>query len=66
MNKWRGFKGVITAAAAESEPDRDRLFGPSYEARQRQLRGQLANGIDRATFTPWKKPRMERVKEKAQ
>lgn len=50
----------ITAADAEAEPEHERLFGSSYDARQRQLRGQLADGIDKATFTPWKKPRMQR------
>jgi len=35
-NKWRGLHGPITAAIAEAEPDAQRLFGPSFDARQRQ------------------------------
>jgi hypothetical protein len=58
-NKWRGLHGPITAEMAEAEPIDQRLFGPSYDARQRQhaARGQHS-GIDLATYRPWKKPRV--------
>lgn len=59
-NKWTGL-GKITAADAEREPEADRLFGPSYHERQRQL-GVVQGGIDKATYRPWKKPMIERVK----
>lgn len=54
-------KGPITTAMAEAEPERDRLFGPSYQVRQQELaqRNQLS-GIDHTTFEPWKRPRIER------
>jgi len=62
-NKWRGFNGPITAAAAEAEPLDQQLFGPSFEARQRQIRARSEpDGIDKTTFRPWRKPKIERVK----
>jgi hypothetical protein len=62
-NKWRGLHGPITAAAAEAEPEAQRLFGPSYDARQRQYAARRqSQGINRATYAPWRKPRMERAK----
>jgi hypothetical protein len=62
-NKWRGLHGPITAAMAEAEPESQRLFGPSYDARQRQHAARRqSSGINRATYSPWKKPRIERVK----
>ena len=62
-NKWRGFPGHITAEAAEAEPLSEQLFGPSFEARQRQRDARRqSSGINRATYAPWKKPRIERVK----
>lgn len=62
-NKWRGLHGPITVAAAEAEPLSEQMFGPSYDARQRKLKArQQDSRIDRQTYQPWKKPRMERVK----
>jgi hypothetical protein len=61
-NKWRGLEQPITAADAEAEPEAQRLFGPSYDARQRRLNG-LHKGINRDVYTPWKKPHIERVKK---
>jgi hypothetical protein len=62
-NKWRGLEKPITAAAAEAEPEHLRLFGPSYDARMRRYAArQQSAGINRATYQPWKKPRIERVK----
>ncbi len=61
MGKWTGLTKPITAADAEREPEALRLFGPIYDARQRQraARRQSA-GIDRETYQPWKKPRIVR------
>jgi hypothetical protein len=62
-NKWRGLEQPITAEDAEREPEAQRLFGPSYDARQRQLRvGQTKQGVDLTTYRPWRKPTIERVK----
>lgn len=62
-NKWRGLHGPITAAAAEAEPLSERLFGPSYDARQRRYAAQQSeSGINRASYRPWKKPTIERVR----
>jgi hypothetical protein len=62
-NKWRGLTKPISAADAEREPLSDRLFGPSYDARMRRYAAQRPeNGINRVTYSPWKKPRIERVK----
>ena len=61
--KWRGMPGRITARAADAEPLDQQLFGPSYDLRMRQRRAHERQGrIDRATFEPWKKPRIERAK----
>ena len=61
--KWVGLNGPITAESAEAEPLDQRLFGPDYDRRQRQIRARSEpNGINREAFTPWKKPRIERVK----
>jgi hypothetical protein len=61
MGKWTGLEKPITAADAEAEPEADRLFGPSYDARQRRLtQRSQPDGIDCASYTPWRKPRMER------
>src|SRR5690242_20113562 len=60
-NKWRNFPGHISAQDAEREPEADRLFGPSYERRQRQLAARsAAAGIDRASYRPWRKPTIDR------
>jgi hypothetical protein len=60
---FRHWRGPITAEAAEREPEVQRLFGPSFDARQRQFTARRqSQGINRATFQPWKKPRIERVK----
>ena len=62
-NKWRGLTKPITAEAAEREPEHLRLFGPSYEARQRQLRARgQRKQIDLSSYRPWKKPQIVRVK----
>ena len=62
-DKWRGLHGPITADAAEAEPLNERLFGPSYDARVRQHPTRRSDsGINRASYQPWKKPRIERVK----
>jgi hypothetical protein len=62
-NKWRGLHGPITADAAEREPEAQRLFGPSYDAKMRQHAAcRLERGINRASYQPWKKPRIERVR----
>jgi hypothetical protein len=62
-NKWRGLHGPITAEAAEREPEAQRLFGPSYDARMRQHAAHRSeSGINRATYKPWRKPKIERVK----
>ncbi len=60
--KWTGLERPITLADAEAELDRDRLFGPGYDARRRALMGDGPSGVDRANYRPWKKPRMERKK----
>jgi hypothetical protein len=63
MGKWTGLTKPITAAAAEAERIEDRIFGSSYEARQRQhAAGRQSQGINRASYRPWKKPTIERVK----
>jgi hypothetical protein len=60
---YRDIHGPITAAAAEAEPVNQRLFGPSYDAKMRQHAARRpSQGINRATYRPWKKPRIERVK----
>jgi hypothetical protein len=61
MGKWTGLTRQITALDAEAEPEAQRLFGPSYDARQRQLCRQQG-GIDKATYRPWRKPKIERAK----
>jgi hypothetical protein len=62
-NNWIGLERPITAEAAEREPEAQRLFGPSYEARMRQHAARRqSSGINRATYQPWRKPRIERVK----
>jgi len=60
---YRELHGSITAAMADAEPLDLRLFGPSHEARMRQHAARRSdNGINRASYTPWKKPRIERAK----
>jgi hypothetical protein len=62
-NKWLGLTKPITAQDAEREPEAQRLFSPSYDARMRQHAARRqSSGINRATYAPWKKPRIERVK----
>ena len=52
-DKWRGLEKPITAADAEREPEAQRLFGPSYDARQRRRAARRSDtGINRATFAP--------------
>jgi hypothetical protein len=66
MSKWKGLSGPITAADAEAEAENDRLFGLSYEARQRQIKASSEpSGINRTAYRPWKKPRIERSQRKA-
>lgn len=61
MSKWHGLDQPITAEAAEAEPEHLRLFGPSYEARQRQRGAQRPDTrINRKTYRPWRKPQIER------
>ena len=60
---YRDLRGPITADAAEREPLDQRLFGPSYDAKMRGYAAQRQqSGINRATYQPWKKPRIEQVK----
>ena len=60
-NKWRGLHGPITAA--DAEPEAQRIFGPSYDARMRQHTARrLESGINRASYQPWRKPRIVRAK----
>ncbi len=62
-DKWRGLHGPITADAAEREPEHVRLFGPSFDAKMHQHAARRqSSGINRATYRPWKKPVIERVK----
>jgi hypothetical protein len=61
--KWRGLHGPIAAADAEAEPEAQRLFGPSYEARQRRYAGRRTeHEINRQVSRPWKKPTIEHRK----
>jgi hypothetical protein len=60
---YRELRGPITVAMADAEPLDQRLFGPSYDARmQRRAPHNQSSGINRASYTPWKKPRIERAK----
>jgi hypothetical protein len=59
MSKWTRTT-PITALEAEAEPERDRIFGSSYEARQARQRPQREVTLDR---DPWKKPKIVRSKE---
>lgn len=60
---YRDLRGPITAAMAEAEPEAQRLFGPSYDAKMRQyVARRQSSGINRAVYRPWKKPTIERVK----
>jgi hypothetical protein len=62
-DKWRGLHGPITAALAEAEPEAQRIFGPSYDAKVKwHAARRLERTINRASYQPWKKPRIERVK----
>jgi hypothetical protein len=61
MAKWTGLEQPITAELADAEPLDQRLFGSSYDRRQARLRG-LESTINRTTYEPWKKPRIERQK----
>ena len=63
MGKWTGLERRITAEAAEAVPLSERLFGPSYDVRREQRNARRrSGGLNRATYEPWKKPRIERVK----
>ena len=54
---------AITADAAEREPEAQRIFGPSFEAKMKwHAARRQSSGINRQTFKPWRKPRIERVK----
>jgi hypothetical protein len=60
---FRHWRGPITAQDAEREPEAQRLFGPSYDARMRQHAARRqSSGINRQTFKPWRKSKIERVK----
>jgi hypothetical protein len=62
--KWLGLERRITAFDALNEPLDQQLFGPSFDARVRQIRAQAEpSGINRDKYAPWKKPRIERSKE---
>jgi hypothetical protein len=62
-NKRRGLEKPISDQDAKDEPLSEQLFGPSYEARMRRYASRRqSQGINRATYQPWKKPRIERVK----
>lgn len=61
-DKWRGLDQRITAEDAEREPEAQRLFGPTYDARRASVARRQSSGINRATYAPWKKPRIVRVK----
>jgi hypothetical protein len=53
----------ITKAVAAAEPESDRLFGPSFDARQRQFAARRQSSpLNKAKFRPWRKPTIERVK----
>jgi hypothetical protein len=53
----------ITAALADAEPEAQRLFGPSFDAKMRQHAARRQSSpLNKATYAPWKKPRIERVK----
>lgn len=58
MSKWTRTT-PITAFDALNEPIEDQIFGPDYDARQRQIkaRGERHVSVDR---DPWKKPRIQR------
>jgi hypothetical protein len=63
MGKWTGLEKPITAEAAAREPESTRLFGPSYDTKMRQHAARRqSSGINRVTYQPWRKPRIERVK----
>ncbi len=56
-DKWIGLHGLITAEAAEAEPEHLRLFGPSYDAKMRRYAARRQqSGINRDKYRPWKKP----------
>ena len=61
---YRDLRGPITAELADAEPEADRLFGPSYTARQRQFaaRRKPSSPLNKAKYRPWRKPTIERVK----
>ncbi len=60
---YKALHGPITAAMAEAEPIGEQIFGPSYDARMRQFAARRQqSGINRASYRPWKKPTIERVK----
>jgi hypothetical protein len=63
--RFKDWHTLITAADAEQEPLDQQLFGPAFERRQRQLRG-LSSGIDRDSFSPWKKPRILRAQNSSE
>ena len=60
-DKWRGLHGPITAAAADAEPEHERLFGSSWMRQAAAVRSDT--GINKATYRPWRKPLIERKKE---
>ena len=59
---YRDLHGPITAASAEAEPEAQRLFGPTFDAKMQWHRRWQSSGINKATYRPWKKPRIQRVK----
>jgi hypothetical protein len=61
MSKWTHLDKPITAEDAEAEPLENRLFGPNYDLRQ-QVRRRRREGIDKASYQPWRKPKIERSK----
>lgn len=52
----------ISLEAAESEPQSQHLFGPSYDARQKELHERTREGAQR-DLDVWQKPRMIRRSE---
>jgi hypothetical protein len=60
---FRHWHAAITADDAEAEPEAQRVFGPSYDAKMKwHAARRQSQGINRATYRPWKKPMIERVK----
>lgn len=60
--KWQRTTPIMEDEA-NAEPEADRIFGPSYERRQRQIRARARREVT-IERDLWKgKPRMERAKQ---